>query len=72
MSNISIEVEFLVGTDITRAIEEAKAMAANLGIAYVTFKFNGVHLSIGATANIDKAAKEFRAALKNKDSVVSY
>lgn len=62
MSNMSMEVEFLAGTDIEKAIIEAKAMARRLGLAYIIFKFNGVSCSIGATANIEVAVEEFHKA----------
>lgn len=61
MSNICIDVEFLAGTDITQAIEEAKQKARQWGVAYVTFSFNGCKFSIGQDANVQKAVDKFHS-----------
>ena len=52
MSKMAIEVEFLAGTDIKDAIEEAKQKAEKLDLAYVKFDFNGVSFCIGQNANV--------------------
>jgi len=59
MSYMVIEVEFMAGTDIRRAVTEAKDKAALFDVAYITFNFNGVRFSIGRNADIDAAVKAF-------------
>ena len=70
MSNICIDVEFLAGTDITQAIEEAKQKARQWDVAYVKFKFNSVHMSIGQQADIAKAVKSFHEEIMKPDKNV--
>ena len=55
-SNMSIEVEFLVGTSFLEACEEAHDKAIEWGVAYVKFDFNGVRVSVGQRAVIDDKA----------------
>ena len=58
-SNMCVKVEFLVGTDIDDAVQEAKSKAALWQVAYVTFDFNGCSFSIGANANVDETIEEW-------------
>lgn len=60
-NNMCIHVEFLAGTDITQAIEEAKQKARHWDVAYVKFDFNGVRFSIGQDANVQKAVDKFHS-----------
>lgn len=48
-----IKVEFLGGTDIKSAAEDARDLAQKLRAAYVRFNFNGTNVSVGRFANID-------------------
>lgn len=52
MSNMSVTVEFLPGTDIKDAIEEAHQKAVMWDVAYVCFKFNGVSVSVRQHENL--------------------
>jgi len=52
MSNISIHTEFLPGTDIYKAVVEAKGLAKKLDVAYIIFDFNGVSVSVSPDAVI--------------------
>lgn len=67
MPNICIKVEFLCGTSIGEAVEEAKQLAIKLDIAYVKFEFNGVSMSIGQRANVIKGVDKFHKALMTKE-----
>ena len=58
-SNISIEAEFLAGTDVHGAIQEARELAQKLGVAYIKFKFNDRKLSIGQTADLNYCYNQF-------------
>jgi len=60
MSKMIIHVEFLPGTDVRDAIEEAKEKAAQLDVVYVAFKFNEASFSIGRNADIEAAIKEYK------------
>ena len=59
-SSMTIDVEFLAGTSIEDATEEAKTKAIQLDLAYVRFKFNGVEVSIGKNANIEDVLSQYR------------
>jgi len=56
---MEINVEFLAGTSIEGAIQEAKEKARMWGVVYVCFRFNDVRLSIGQDADVDQAVKEY-------------
>ena len=66
-SHLTISVEFLAGTEFTKAVSEAKQLAERLQLAYVAFSFNGVKCSIGANADVEEAYKQFREAFSKKD-----
>ncbi len=62
MSNTMIvNVEFLAGTDIQAAAQAAKSKAGEWGVAYVCFNFNGIHLSIGANADINDVLEQWHS-----------
>ena len=58
-SNITIDVEFLVGTGIEDAIKEAKSRAFFWGVAYVRFSFNQRYLSIGGDADVEDTVYQY-------------
>jgi len=60
-SNMCVNVEFLAGTDITQAIEEAKQKARQWNVAYVRFDFNETKFSIGQNALVLRAGERYRA-----------
>lgn len=65
MSNMCIQVEFLAGTTIRTAIIEAKEKAISLDVAYITFSFNGVKISVSPHAyvyNIEEQWNEILAS----------
>ena len=64
MSNMTINCEFLAGTEINQAIKEAKNKAIIFDVAYMCFSFNGVNLSIGKNCDIDKACDEYKNSFK--------
>lgn len=59
MSNITINVEFLAGTEVGDAIEEAKRNAEEWDVAYVCFKFNGTRFSIGRYACVGRCVEKY-------------
>lgn len=59
MSKMSVHVEFLCGTDIKEAIQEAKLKASLWDVAYVCFKFNGTRFSVSSRADVDKMVNEY-------------
>ena len=61
MSNMIVNVEFLAGTTIEQAITEAKSKAQKWGVAYVSFKLNGVYFRIGSSADVYEAVEEFKS-----------
>lgn len=70
MSNITVKVEFLAGTQIEDAILEAKQKAALWDVAYVEFDFNRVSFCIGKNADVLTALEAFKSARKDGGSVV--
>ena len=58
MSNFILNVEVLAGTGIESAIEEAKHKCNLLDLAYVSFKFNGVSVSVGKEADVSKGVNK--------------
>lgn len=47
---MSINVDFLAGTDISEAVKDAASLAKKLKVSYVCFKFNGIDCSISEKA----------------------
>lgn len=66
MSNICLNIEFLPGTSIAQAAEEAIELVNRLGIAYVQFDFNGVKCSVGRNATVETTVEHYRDATKSK------
>ena len=66
MSQMKIEVEFLAGTCLETAVEEAKAKAAMLDIAYVEFPFNGIKFCIGRNADLTSVMAEWHDICASK------
>ena len=64
MSNITITVEFLCGTDIRDAIAEAKEKACFWDVAYVKFSFNGIGCSISQKACVDELVEKWHHIVK--------
>ena len=61
---MTLNVEFLAGTTIEQAVEEAKIKAEKLDVAYICFSFNGTSFSIGRNADVCEVLEEWR----NKDN----
>lgn len=64
-SNICVNVEFLAGTSIEQAVNEAIQKSILWQVAYVKFNFNGVRMSIKQTTNLIEAVDKFHEALKS-------
>ncbi len=67
MSNITIKVDFLAGTDIRHAIAEAKLKASLWNVAYITFSFNGIGCSISQKADVDKLVEKWHSDFGKKE-----
>ena len=59
MSKMSVNVEFLCGTDVKEAIQEAKLKASLWNVAYVCFKFNCKSFSVSRNADVARMLTEF-------------
>lgn len=68
MSNMSVQVEFLAGTSFEDAVKEAKEKAILWDLAYVVFDFNGIHVSVRPTANVDNVMETFGKAFGDSKS----
>jgi len=62
VSKMSVHVEFLCGTDVKEAIQEAKLKASLWNVAYVCFKFNGKSFSVSRNADVDEMVEDFHTA----------
>lgn len=60
-SAMCVEVEFLAGTDVEKAVTEAKLKAAQWDVAYVKFNFNGASFSIGRNADVFEVVQEYKS-----------
>lgn len=60
-SNITIDIEFLQGTDLKDAVEEAKAKALMWDVAYVQFSFNGYAFAIGRNADVLRVLEKYES-----------
>ena len=67
MSDIKLKVEFLAGTSFKQSLVEAKDLAVKLNVAYVTYNFNGIDVSIGQNASLNMALQDFE---DNKKHIV--
>jgi hypothetical protein len=68
MSNMTIKCEFLAGSEFKECAEDAKKKARMFDVAYVAYSFNGVSVSIGQNADIDKIVSDYHS---NKKHIVS-
>jgi len=66
MSNVCLNIEFLAGTSIDKAAEEAIELVNKLGIAYVRFDFNGVKCSVGRNAKVETVVEHYLDATKSE------
>lgn len=71
MSNMSIHVEFLAGTTLENAVQEAKCKAEKWDVALVEFNFNGIEFSIGRNADVCEVLEQFRSACKSPHLAMS-
>jgi hypothetical protein len=56
---ICLQIEFLAGTDIEEALTQAKHLAIQLQVAYITFGFNSYRCSVSRHADIEKGIEQF-------------
>ena len=68
--NASINIEFLAGTTIEEAIDEASAIALELNLAYCCFSFNGVKCSISQNPNRSFLIKDYARACKSQGYLI--
>ena len=68
MSNMCIQVEFLAGATIRTAITEAKEKAISLKVAYITFDFNGVKISVSPHAYLYNIEERWDEILSSGES----
>jgi len=59
MSNLTIHVDILAGTELKEAMQDAKGLCIHLGVAYVTFRFNSLNCSISSEADLEALMEEY-------------
>ena len=62
MSNFTLTLEPMVGSDFKVLVAEAKKKCQDLGLAYVHFKFNGISVSVGKYARVDNLSEVLQEA----------
>ena len=69
MSNMIIKVEFLAGTKLESAVEEAKEKAVKLDVCYIEFDLDGTSFCIGRNADVCDVLEQYKAGMNH---IVSY
>lgn len=70
MSNMSVVVEFTVGTSILEAAIEAKEKVVMWDISSVNFNFNGVKVYVSNRQNNLDIEEEWVNCCRNKDTIL--
>jgi hypothetical protein len=70
MSSLTIPVEIMAGADFESAVEDAKELAKRLEVAYVTFKFNGISVSVSQSASSFDMYKQYLAINRQKHKFI--
>ena len=70
MSNMTVNVEFLAGTSLKQAVEEAKHKCDTWEVAYVCFSFNGVNFSVSPGADTWDAEEQYKESSVGDDIVL--
>ena len=65
-SNMELRVNFLSGTDISQAIDEAKSKAKMWDLAYVKFSFNGIEIAVSQGSNVKEGVEKYQQALRDE------
>ena len=71
-SNMTVKVEFLAGTELEKAVTEAKQKAELWQVAYVTFNLNGVEFSIGTNVNVQNVLAKWKSNHEVPCGICSY
>ena len=66
MSKMIIRVDFLAGTSIREAIEEAKAKSKAWNVALVCFRANGIEISVNRYDSTEELLREYRNTIKQR------
>lgn len=61
MSQMTVKVEFLAGTDIKDALREAKQKAILWQVCFVEFSFNDVEFSVSPNADLHEMEERWNA-----------
>jgi len=64
MSNMVIEVEFLAGTSLMSALEEAQEKSISLDVSYIHFSFNGAKFYISRKTDVECIFAEWMGGSK--------
>lgn len=70
MSNMTVKVEFLLGTNMEDAIREAKQKCILWQVAYVEFDFNGWNIVVGSKCDVEDAYQEWLACRSSDKSFI--
>lgn len=68
--NITLPVELLPGSEISKAIKEASELAEKLGIAYVNFNFNRCSVSVAPHADVEQGVIDYQSRVSQINSYV--
>ena len=65
MSSMIIKVEFLAGTKLEPAVEEAKEKAVKLDVCYIEFDLEGISYWIGRNADVCDVLEQYKAGMNH-------
>ena len=70
MSDMTLKVEFLAGTAIEEAIQQASSLAKKLDLAFVSFTFNGIDCSISSKAIVKEMVSKFHTTIRSENKFI--
>lgn len=65
----TIKIDFLLGSNIDDAVEDAIRLARMLNLAYVEFVFNEYSFLVSQNANADEMIQRYKDNPKNKNII---
>jgi hypothetical protein len=63
MSNMILIVEFLAGTDLKDALQDAKEKAKLFDVALICFDFNGINFCVSKMTDIEEKISMYNDAI---------
>ncbi|RKX54121.1 MAG: hypothetical protein DRP24_06590 [Thermotoga sp.] len=68
MATVILKASFLPGTEIGKAIEKAKELAEELGVA-IEFNFNGVNMIVFPWSDVEEEIQEYEFEIRRRKDI---